>query len=83
MTNKIDKLVERVEARIFASTTQGNMNDKTAQLLMDCKTQLLEDKKALEKIADHFDMDGYGDDAWKDLALEMADVAKTALGIEG
>lgn len=34
---------------------------------------------ALRKIEDHFDMDGYGPDAWKKLAHEMADVARTAI----
>lgn len=32
-----------------------------------------------ESIADHYDMDGYGPTAWKSLALEMADKARTAL----
>lgn len=35
--------------------------------------------EAAESIADHYDMDGYGATAWKSLALEMADKARTAI----
>jgi hypothetical protein len=35
--------------------------------------------EALERIGNHFDMDGYGDDAWKRLALEMAEIARAAV----
>lgn len=35
--------------------------------------------EALEGIANHYDMDGYGEKAWKDLALEMAELARTAM----
>ena len=36
-------------------------------------------REALERIASHFDMDGYGENAWKNLALEMAETARTAI----
>lgn len=36
-------------------------------------------REALEKIEDHFDMDGYDADAWKNLALEMASAARSVL----
>lgn len=36
-------------------------------------------RDALEAIANHFDMDGYGNEAWKNLALEMANIARAAL----
>ncbi len=36
-------------------------------------------REALEKIEDHFDMDGYDADAWKNLALEMASAARSIL----
>lgn len=39
-------------------------------------------KEALRQIMNHYDMDGYGDDAWKNLALEMAEVATKALDLE-
>lgn len=32
-----------------------------------------------KNIANHYDQDGYGRNAWKDLALEMAEVSKQAL----
>lgn len=35
--------------------------------------------EALERIVEHYDMDGYGEDAWKNLALEMADIARAAI----
>lgn len=35
--------------------------------------------EALENIANHYDMDGYGDKAWKELALEMAEIARAAI----
>lgn len=36
-------------------------------------------RDTLKRIANHFDQDGYGPDAWKDLALEMASIAKETL----
>lgn len=44
--------------------------------LISAAPELLE---ALEGIANHYDMDGYGEKAWKDLALEMADLARAAI----
>ncbi len=35
--------------------------------------------EALTQIRDHMDMEGYGHEAWKNLALEMAEVARTAI----
>lgn len=35
--------------------------------------------KGLVSIRDHYDMEGYGKDTWKILALEMADVARALL----
>lgn len=49
--------------------------DATARLIA-AAPELLE---ALEGIANHYDMDGYGEKAWKDLALEMADLARAAI----
>lgn len=38
----------------------------------------------LGRIANHMDQDHYGDDAWKDLALEMAQIAREAIAsVEG
>jgi len=36
-------------------------------------------KDALDAIANHYDMDGYGERAWKDLAIEMAERARAAM----
>lgn len=44
--------------------------------LIEQNRELLE---ALKSIADHYDMDGYGNEAWKNLAIEMASVARSAI----
>lgn len=48
-------------------------------LAMQARAAVAELIEAAESIADHYDMDGYGATAWKSLALEMADKARTAL----
>lgn len=53
-----------------------NEEDKANARLIAAAPELLE---ALKQIANHFDMDGYGPDAWKKLALEMAETARAAI----
>ena len=82
MTNKqayaglLERLGDHCCARMgpnpFYECKSCNVRDEAAEAI----SSLL---KALERIANHFDMDGYEGDAWKALALEMAEVARAAL----
>lgn len=45
------------------------------------KIKVMED--ALLAISGYMDQDGYGKDAWKNLAKEMGDIASEALTLEG
>lgn len=59
-----------------SSLPHWNEGQEANRRLIAAAPELLE---ALEGIANHYDMDGYGDKAWKDLALEMADLARAAI----
>lgn len=65
--------MERASERLFDA---GLHRDLSLDVARDAVAELIE---AAESIADHYDMDGYGATAWKSLALEMADKARTAL----
>lgn len=63
----------------WSSNADGGERDSKAECaarIIAAAPELLE---ALEGIANHYDMDGYGEKAWKDLALEMADLARAAI----
>lgn len=65
-------------ATLIAETVSGEkkaVQEANARLIAAAPEML----EALEGIADHYDMDGYGEKAWKQLALEMAEIARAAI----
>lgn len=76
MEKGIDVLSVLDELLWYANAEQ---NDHEALRIRRAYAAVADLIEAAESIADHYDMDGYGATAWKSLALEMADKARTAL----
>jgi hypothetical protein len=73
MSDQIDVLA------IMARAAMDELPIMSAVDMKEARAAVAELIEATESIADHYDMDGYGPTAWKSLALEMADKARTAL----
>lgn len=69
---ELDKLLAQLQMLVRMSS-DGRSSEARLKAERD------ELREALEKIEDHFDMDGYDADAWKNLALEMASAARSIL----